>query len=550
MQTHPESKKNFSLVLNGTQAIRLDRFLSEELRSEGVSREKIKAAIRSGSCMIENQICQDVDRKVLPGESVSLQLQTSPSPVIPENGDLDILYEDEHLLVINKAAGLVVHPAPSCLEGTLVHRLLCRFPQLEAQGGFRPGIVHRLDKDTSGLLCIALTEEARLRLAEAFAERRVHKEYLALASGVPTGNPGENSCGVIELPIGRHPSQKTKMAVVDKGKPACTEWQVKHIGAGSRYSLLSVRIHTGRTHQIRVHMAHMGHPLLGDRVYGKRGGAEGCAPRQMLHAWKLEFEHPVTGKPLHFSCPPPEDFFQTVLALEKHMQKVVVTSVAGCGKSAFMEFLSEQGIPVWSADAAVIQLYEPGQAGWKILLERFGERFVPARDKAVDRKALALALLPHPFMKEPQMENLAENRSVDKEEIETLIHPLVIHELETFWARCEEQGCELAVAEVPLWFESLAGRTQPEADIYLLGIACEETERRRRLLEVRGWSPEFMAYMDGQQWTQARKMASCNRVIHNEGSLDDLKDQCLLFLEEMKNRQERKAEAIQSMMLV
>ena len=169
MQKHPE--KFFSFVLNGTKAIRLDRFLSEELRSEGVSREKIKTAIRNGSCMVEKEICLDVDRKVLPGENISLCLQASPSQVRPEQGDLDILYEDEHLLIVNKAPGLVVHPAPSCPEGTLVHRLLSRFPQLEIQGGFRPGIVHRIDKDTSGLLCIALTEEARLRMAEAFAAR-------------------------------------------------------------------------------------------------------------------------------------------------------------------------------------------------------------------------------------------------------------------------------------------------------------------------------------------------------------------------------------------
>ncbi len=546
MQKHPE--KFFSFVLNGTKAIRLDRFLSEELRSEGVSREKIKTAIRNGSCMVEKEICLDVDRKVLPGENISLCLQASPSQVMPEQGDLDILYEDEHLLIVNKAPGLVVHPAPSCPEGTLVHRLLSRFPQLEIQGGFRPGIVHRIDKDTSGLLCIALTEEARLRMAEAFAARRVHKEYLALVFGVPGGDSGTNLYGVINLPIGRHPTKKTQMAVVDRGKPACTEWQIKHVGSRSRYSLLSVKIHTGRTHQIRVHMAHMGHPLLGDRVYGMRGWTEDCAPRQMLHAWKLEFEHPVTGKALRFSCPPPEDFFQTILSLEKHMQKVVVTSVAGCGKSAFMQFLSEQGIPVWSADAAVIQLYEPGQAGWKILLERFGERFIPARDKAVDRKALALALLPCTAKNDSNDNEFSENRVIDKEEIEALIHPLVFHELERFWLRCEEQGQELAVAEVPLWFESLKNGTKPEEDIFLLGIACDEAERRRRLLHVRGWSPDFMAYMDGQQWNQARKMASCDKVIHNEGTLDDLKEQCRLFLEDMASRQKKKEIFFQSLL--
>lgn len=542
------SEKKISFVMDGSKAIRLDRLLSEKLRPEGVSREKIKLAIRNGFCTVNGKVCCEADRKVFPGEEITLLLHAASSSVLPEDGEVDILYQDEHLLVINKAAGLIVHPAPSCPEGTLVHRLLSRFPQLEAQGGLRPGIVHRLDKDTSGLLCIALTEEARLKLTEAFAARTVHKEYLALVAGVPESECTHPLHGSIHLPIGRHPVKKTQMAVVPGGKPASTEWEIKYIGPNARYSLVAVRLHTGRTHQIRVHMTHMGHPLLGDAVYGTQTWAKECAPRQMLHAWKLELAHPVTGKKLCFSCPPPEDFLQTMLSLEKRMHKIIVTSVAGCGKSACMQIVSEQGIPVWSADAAVIQLYEPGQAGWKKIRERFGKRFVPSPDQAVDRKALALALLPKQFTQHLPTQTSAENAPIDKEEVEALIHPLVFEDLDRFWDRCEKQGHALAVAEVPLWFETMKQKDPAKKDFFLLGLSCAEKERRRRLLDIRGWSPEFMAYMDAQQWPQDKKMALCDYVIHNDGSLEDLKNQWLLFLDTLEKQKQEQKQLFQNLL--
>ena len=361
-----------------------------------------------------------------------------------------------------------------------------------------------------------------------------------MVSGVPVSECENPQCGSLNLPIGRHPTKKTQMAVVNGGKPAYTEWEIKYIGAGARYALIAVRIHTGRTHQIRVHMTHMGHPLLGDTLYGNQTWARECAPRQMLHAWKLKLTHPITGKELSFSCPPPKDFLQTIVSLEKGMQKIIVTSVAGCGKSAAMKVFSEQEIPVWSADAAVIQLYEPGKAGWKKIRERFGERFVPSPDKAVDRKALALALLPKQFIENLPTESHIENEPIDKEELESLIHPIIFQDLDEFWKRCEKQGHALAIAEVPLWFETLRQREVPKETFFLLGLACSEPERQRRLLEIRGWSPEFMAYMDAQQWPQVKKMASCDHVIHNDGSLEDLKKQCLLFLDNLKKQQQKK----------
>ncbi|MFQ8737334.1 MAG: dephospho-CoA kinase [Bilophila wadsworthia] len=251
------------------------------------------------------------------------------------------------------------------------------------------------------------------------------------------------------------------------GKEARSEWRVLHKGQG--YSLLGVRIFTGRTHQIRVHMAHVGHPLWGDKLYGRGGQVltppvpgvllkHDPAPRQMLHAWHLSFIHPFTGEKMAFTCPPPEDFVQTALTLERHMRRVVVTGVAGSGKSLFMRMLAEEGVPTWSADAAVIRLYEPGREAWQALRLRYGDRFIPDDRSPVDRKALAAALLP------------SAESGVDVHELENLLHPLVLDDLERFWSGQEEAG-GYAVAEVPLWFESgwsrkLCGERRP----YVVGF--------------------------------------------------------------------------------
>ncbi len=530
------SERFFSITVFDAKKTRLDRFLSEALRDGAVSREKIKAAIRGGSCTINGQICTDSARKVAPGENIILRLAGTEERIVPEQGEIRIVYQDQDLLVLNKASGLTVHPAPSCPEGTLIHRLLSRFPELNRMGGLRPGIVHRIDKDTSGLLCVALNEKARLKLVESFAQRDVHKEYLALVRGVPP-----TAGGTITAPIGRHPTSKIKMAVTPAGKEARTDWRILRTGQGGRYSLLGVCIHTGRTHQIRVHMAHLRHPLLGDGVYGsgeKNGQVN--AGRQMLHAWKLELPHPANGERLRFFCPPPEDFLQTALALEKVMQRVVVTSVAGCGKSAFMHFVAEKDIPVWSADQAVIRLYQPGQAGWRALRERYGHRFINPLTSEIDRKALARALLPVPVRSgacslDHHDETGHMEEPIRTEELENLIHPLVFADLGIFWAECEARGVPLAVAEVPLWFESRRkGLSDPS--YFVVGLSCPEKERKRRLLEVRGWTPELMAHMDAQQWPQARKMAACNHVIPNDSTLEALRERTDRFLAFMAER--------------
>ncbi len=235
---------------------------------------------------------------------------------------LTILYEDKHLLVLNKPAGLVVHPAPGNQEGTLVNALIahCGTSLTGIGGAARPGIVHRLDKDTSGLMVVAKTEAAHAKLSAIFAARNVERAYKALVWGVPNPPQGE-----IEGDIGRDPRERKRMAVVARnGKHALTRYKmVQSFGLGA--ALIACRLATGRTHQIRVHLAHIGYPLIGDPVYLKRrpAAAKYVAeparslaldfPRQALHAETLGFFHPITGDELRFTAPPPEDF----LALER-----------------------------------------------------------------------------------------------------------------------------------------------------------------------------------------------------------------------------------------
>jgi 23S rRNA pseudouridine1911/1915/1917 synthase len=230
--------------------------------------------------------------------------------VVPERGDLDVLYEDRDLVVIDKPAGLTVHPGAGRSTGTLAHHLLDRYPEMAGVGGpGRPGIVHRLDQGTSGVLVVVRTPAAYARLARAFAAREVEKHYLGIAYGAPTP-----LSGTIEAPIGRHPQKRKEMAVRSGGRPARTLYRT--VAAKAGISLLEMDLATGRTHQIRVHLKHIGHPLVGDPVYGE---ARWKAlprpvqaplrdfPRPALHAWRLAFQHPETGAPLRFEAPVPED---------------------------------------------------------------------------------------------------------------------------------------------------------------------------------------------------------------------------------------------------
>ncbi len=420
----------------GSRNERLDRFLGTLLRDSDLSRERIKRAIREGDCTVNERPCTSPSTKLGVGQTVTLTIPAAVTSVMPEEGDLDIVYRDEHIVLVNKPSDLTVHPCPSCPEGTLVHRLVHHFEELQAQEGFRPGIVHRIDKDTSGLLLVALSESARLTLCESFAERTVHKEYLAIVHGVP------DACGEINEPIGRHPSVKVKMAVVKNGKEARSSWRVLHTDPTGTLSLVAVRIYTGRTHQIRVHMAHLGHPLWGDAVYGPATPEDmakrGLALRQMLHAWHISFTHPVTGEAMEFHCPPPQDFLDLLAHRSRTMLRLVLTGSAGCGKSTVLQELTKRGIATWSADAVVAELYRPNADGWHALRTRFGHRFIDEESNEVDRRALFAAM---------------QEESRVRREVEAAIHPLVIHHMKRFFAEQEHAGAELGVAEVPLFLE-------------------------------------------------------------------------------------------------
>jgi len=290
---------------------RLDRFLARRFPER--SRAYFQRCLRDGH-VLHNGSAARPSETVRRGDSVTISWPPEPHfELRAEDIPLDILAEDDDLLVISKPAGLVVHPAKGNWSGTLVQALLAHSEEdFTAMSGeeMRPGIVHRLDKDTSGVMVIAKHNAAREALCQAFHERRVEKTYLALVLGTFQVQTGE-----IRAAVGRHPRERKKMAVLKSGgKPAETHYRV--LGSSGNVSLVEVRILTGRTHQIRVHFAHLQHPVLGDPVYGGRQRGLACAPqRQMLHAWKLVLPHPRTGLRVAFTAPLPADFAEVLQCL-------------------------------------------------------------------------------------------------------------------------------------------------------------------------------------------------------------------------------------------
>jgi 23S rRNA pseudouridine1911/1915/1917 synthase len=299
---------------------RLDRLLAA--RAPDLSRTRLQSLIEAGRVTVDGRR-RKASHRLRDGEAVSVEV---PPPVAldlaPEAIPLDVVYEDPALLVVDKPAGLVVHPGAGHATGTLVHALLAHCgPELSGIGGVRrPGIVHRLDRGTSGLLVVAKTDHAHLALARQLKARSVERRYLALVYGtVPRLE------GVIETAVGRHPRDRLRMAVrpAGAGRPALTRYQVlERFESPARLTLLAVRLGTGRTHQIRVHLGHIGFPVVGDRVYRRRGLAPGdpeLARRVealgglALHAAVLGFTHPETGEPCRFEAPPPPRF-QALLA--------------------------------------------------------------------------------------------------------------------------------------------------------------------------------------------------------------------------------------------
>lgn len=289
---------------------RLDKILLD--RNPDFSRSRIEGLIKGGFVKVNSVVAEKAGMKVDETDVIEMEIPP-PVPATPEPEDipLDVVYEDSDMLVVNKAPGMVVHPAPGHFTGTLVNALLYHCPDLSGIGGVaRPGIVHRLDQDTSGLIVVAKSQKAMENLVKAFASHKhIEKTYIAVCHGRPRLDSGR-----IENLIGRHPVDRKRMAIVQRnGKSAITNWKVLSTPSESRekgYSLIECRIETGRTHQIRVHMASLGTPVIGDRQYGKQALDKRLPvvpARQMLHAWRLTLWHPVEARQMTFTAPIPTD---------------------------------------------------------------------------------------------------------------------------------------------------------------------------------------------------------------------------------------------------
>ncbi len=284
---------------------RLDLVVSQ---LAGVSRALAKTWLEAGAVKVGGAVVTKASHTLRGTEHLEIApLEPTPSEVLPEDIPITVLFEDEYLIAVDKPAGMLTHPAAHVSTGTLVNALLGRVPlALEGEDfgpeGYRPGIVHRLDQDTSGVIVVAKTREAHAALSAAFQERETRKFYLAITAGIPSGLVS------VTAPIGRHPTAKVKMSVGGtSARDARTDFKVLAVAPLEKptHALVQARIFTGRTHQIRVHLQHLKTPVLGDLVYGKPSA---LISRQALHAWRLELSHPITSKPLRIEASPPEDF--------------------------------------------------------------------------------------------------------------------------------------------------------------------------------------------------------------------------------------------------
>ena len=279
--------------------LRMDVFLAEQL--ENLSRSAAQKLLESGAVTLAGKPLRKQD-KTLAGAVYEVILPEVKEVAIEARDlPLDVVWEDADVLVLNKPKGVVVHPAPGHWDDTLVNALMfhCKSSLSGINGELRPGIVHRIDKMTSGLLVVAKNDTAHERLARQFADHTAHRSYIALVAG----NIREDS-GTVDAPIGRHPTERKRMAVVENGRRAVTHFRVLH--RFSSVTVLALELETGRTHQIRVHMAHIHHPVVGDQVYSSGKNALGMEG-QALHGWRLQLTHPSTGEPMSFEAPLPED---------------------------------------------------------------------------------------------------------------------------------------------------------------------------------------------------------------------------------------------------
>ncbi len=293
---------------------RLDAFLADQL--EDVSRSRIQKLISQGQVVVSGQVCISKKALVQMGDRITITIPNAePLDLQPENIPLDVLFEDEELLIINKPAGMVVHPSAGHSHGTLVNALLwhCRTASGESTlsgigGTQRPGIVHRLDKDTTGAIAIAKTDRAHIHLQQQFHEKTARREYWGVVYGAPKADRG-----TIDAPVGRHRVDRQRMAIVaeaEGGRRAVTHWQIKErLG---NYTLMNFELETGRTHQIRVHTASIGLPIVGDPLYSSAHSVGVNLPGQALHAWRLKLIHPVSEATIEVVAQPPS-YFETLL---------------------------------------------------------------------------------------------------------------------------------------------------------------------------------------------------------------------------------------------
>ena len=283
---------------------RLDQYLATQLPE--LSRARIQALIKAGDITVNDRPCK-AKLPVERGMSIRVNIpEPTPAAAQPQDLPISVLYEDAHLIVVDKESGMVVHPAAGNPDGTLVNALLHHCGDLSGIGGVeRPGIVHRLDKDTSGCIVVAKNDAAHLSLTTQFAERDTAKIYLAVVQGCP-----REPKGTVFTNIGRHPVNRLKMAVVNpgSGKPAITDYELLHYDPATDSSLVLCTLHTGRTHQIRVHMLHLGHPLIGDPIYAHPQRQKARPGRLMLHAWRLAFNHPADGRRISLEAPIPPEY--------------------------------------------------------------------------------------------------------------------------------------------------------------------------------------------------------------------------------------------------
>jgi len=295
--------------------LRLDHFLVRQYPD--ISRAFLGRLIRSETVLVNN--CTVKAGYRLHGEDIVEVTfpEKEPSVLVAQPVDFGVIYEDDEILVVDKPAGLVVHPGDGNRQGTLVNGLLYRYPVLPGNQSERPGIVHRLDKDTSGILLVAKTETALRNLSESFKNRLISKTYHAILLRYPGRDTGR-----LVAPVGRHPVNRKKMAILqERGRYAATNWQVQRRWPG--FCFVEIGLETGRTHQIRVHMASLGSPVAGDRLYGGHSGAtvDLSIDRQLLHASSVSFRHPVTGKKMQVTAPLPEDMQRVITCLnERHVE--------------------------------------------------------------------------------------------------------------------------------------------------------------------------------------------------------------------------------------